>query len=79
MMDEVNPAQLTFTFSVVSDDGNLPSVFVAATSDLLSQLSNGKSATMWSCMVLLHQGPPPAEEGGAAAHSFIVDPTMEET
>ena len=33
-------------------------------------------------MVLLHQGPPPAEESDAVAnlsHSFLVDPTMEET
>ena len=33
--DLANPRQLNFTFSVVSDDGNLPSVLVAGASDLL--------------------------------------------
>ena len=49
-----SPKQLTFTFSVVSDDGNLPSVLVAASSDLLHQLLGGNCATIWSCMVLFH-------------------------
>ena len=49
-----NSQQLTFTFSVVSDDGNLPSVLLSGASDLLSQLTNGKSAQMFSTMLLLH-------------------------
>jgi len=39
-----HPCQLSFTFSVVSDDGNLPSVLVAGSSDMLCQLTNGQSA-----------------------------------
>ena len=60
-----SPRQLTFTFSVVSDDGNLPSALVAGSSDMLTQLTAGRSATMWSCLVLMHSGPPPAEDAGS--------------
>ena len=71
--------QLTFTFSVVSDDGNLPSVLVAGASDLLSQLTNGKCAQMFSSMLLMHSGPPADENSSVASHAIVVDPTMEET
>jgi len=33
--DGVDPFQLSFTFSVVSDDGNLPTVFGVGASELL--------------------------------------------
>lgn len=42
--DGRHPCQLSFTFSVVSDDGNLPSVLVAGSSDMLCQLTDGQSA-----------------------------------
>lgn len=47
-----HPCQLSFTFSVVSDDGNLASVLVAGSSDMLCQLTDGQSAQMQSCLVL---------------------------
>ena len=50
---------------------------VAATSDLLSQLTEGRSSKMFSSLVLLHEGP--AREDGQSADSYIVDPSLEET
>lgn len=77
--DPASPKQLTFTFSVVSDDGNLLTTLVAGASDLLSQLTNKKSALMFSSLILLHQGPPKEESASLTTDSFVVDPTLEET
>ena len=49
---ETEPFQMSFTFSVVSDDGNLASVLSAGASDLLNQLSSGQAAKMFSCLLL---------------------------
>ena len=78
VQDPENPKQLSFTFSVVSDDGNLPSALVAGSSDLLSQLMNGNCATIWSCLIVFHQGPA-SDENMNGTNSYVVDPTMEET
>ena len=59
---EDEPYQLSFTFSVVSDDGNLISVLTAGASDLLDQLTNGKAAKTFSCLLLHYSGPPPADD-----------------
>ena len=76
------PKQLKFTFSVVSDDGNLPAALVAGASDLLVQLNGGSTAncaTMYSCMLMLHEGPPSEENPGASSFTWLIDPTLEET
>ena len=76
--DPQNPRQLNFTFSVVSDDGNMPSALVAGSSDLLSQLMDGNCATIWSCMVIFHQGPA-SDENAGGTDSYVIDPTSEES
>ena len=50
--------QLDFAFSVVSDDGNLPSALVAGSSDLIKQVLDSQNSVgmFWSCMLLLHEG-----------------------
>ena len=40
-MTSVEKCQLDFTFSVVSDDGNLPSALSAGACDLLNQIQVG--------------------------------------
>ena len=42
--EETEPFQMSFTFSVVSDDGNLASVLTAGASDLITQISNSQAA-----------------------------------
>jgi len=77
--EEEEPFQLSFTFSVVSDDGNLVSALTAGASDLLTQLTDGKAARLFSCLLLFYSGVPANDQSQAAPWALVADPTMEET
>ena len=70
--------QLDFTFSVVSDDGNLPSALVAGASDLINQTFKAERAVgnLWSCLLLLHDGITSGNDD--STDEWIIDPSVEE-
>ena len=63
------PQSFAFTFSVMTDDGNLQSALIAGANDLLSQ-SGLAATTMWSCFLLLYS------EGSES--KWVIDPSFEE-
>ena len=72
---------MSFTFSVVSDDGNLASVLTAGASDLLTQLGNNQAASMFSCLLLQYSGPPPAQSeeilpAADSSSALLIDPSL---
>ena len=70
--------QLDFTFSVVSDDGNLPSALVSGASDLINQSFKEQRSVgnLWSCMLLLHDGITSGNDD--STDEWIIDPSVEE-
>lgn len=63
------PVMLDFTFSVVTDDGNLQSALLAGAHDLVQQAGVSDS-DVWSCLLMHYDNP--------AGGKWIIDPTFEE-
>jgi hypothetical protein len=52
--DTMYPPELVFCFTIMSDDGNVPSVLVAASCDLIRQAGLLKNQ-VWSNLMVLHE------------------------
>jgi ribonuclease PH len=63
------PVLLHFSFSVVTDDGNLQSALLAGAQDLLAQ-AGYLACDVWSCLLMLYSD--------HTGDKWIIDPSFEE-
>lgn len=52
--EDTSPPELSFCFTIMTDDGNVVSALTAAACDLLSQAGLCKRR-VWSCLMVLHE------------------------